>query len=106
MAVTCRLTGLYLVLIVTLLMSMGIFGVQMLEVALEAPQARALGKAIGTASQWLSVCPRLTWEGIACSGLHTRPGELLWNGGRDCLCLKLWVLPFPEAITKQISRSF
>lgn len=97
------MTGLYLVLIVTLLMSMGTFGVQVLEVALEV---RALGKAIGTASQWLSVCPRLTWGGIACSGSHTRPGERLWDGGRDCACLKLWVLPFPEAITKQISRSF
>lgn len=41
-------------------MSMGTFGVQVLEVALEV---RALGKAIGTASQWLSVCPRLTWGG-------------------------------------------
>lgn len=88
MAVICRFTGLYLVLIVTLLLSMGIFGLQMLEVALEAPgQARALGKAVGIASQRLSLCPRLTWEGIACSGWHTQPEELLWDNGRDCACL-------------------
>lgn len=77
----------------------------MLEEALEAP-GQARGKAIGIASQWLSLCPRLTWEGMACFGSYTQPGELLWDGGRDCARLKLWVLPSPEAIAKQISKSF
>lgn len=53
----CHLTGLYLVLIVTLLVSMGIF---------RAPQA---GQGIWKGhrhwpGQWLSLCPRPTWEVI------------------------------------------
>lgn len=105
MAVICRFTGLYLVLIVTLLLSMGIFGLQMLEVALEAPgQARALGKAVGIASQWLSLCPRLTWEGIACSGWHTQPRNSCGTMEGTVRVFKLWVLPFPGDIYQADSQ--
>lgn len=99
MAVICRFTGLYLVLIVTLLLSMGIFGLQMLEVALEAPgQARALGKAVGIASQRLSLCPRLTWEAsLALDGILSQRNSCGTMEG-TVRVFKLWVLPFPGDI--------
>lgn len=78
----------------------------MLEVVLEGPgQAWALGKAIGIASQQLSCAPH--WPGRASLAL-----DRILSQGESCgmmeetTCLKLWVLPFPEAITKQSSRNF
>lgn len=81
---------------------------EMLEEALEAP-GQARGKAIGIASQWLSLCPRPTWEGMACFGSYTQPGECLWDGGRDCAHLKLWMSylsqkPLPSRLAKASSH--
>lgn len=65
------------------------------------PRSSRAGKGIGKGFRHCWLVAQLTWEGITCFGSHTQPGELLWDDGRDCVCLKVWVLPLPAVITKQ-----